>query len=552
MRNWLRNAGVLFVCSSFATASWGQQAAKPQYSMEQIVVDSKVFNAAKNFLKSGSASDAAGVQAVETICKHYMAQFTELYDNKVPKFQNPRNNINSLLTARDLSNDARAVIVKQLNAAALAIVRGNHAPAAKVNAVYVMGELDSARDLRTGARTPFTDATTALVGVLNSAEMPVYLKVAAMSALERHIKDGWKDWPATAKERFTTTISNFAVNKPKDDLNYQANLWLARRAFDILKLMDAGTAVDAALGYLADASEFPSLRAASLDYLQTRDWSKLSPEQKTLYLLGIVHYLRSQSVDWYRYQNDLLKRKSAGGMGSGGMGGMGGPPGGYGGDGGDDGSAGLMGGGDGGGFGGSFGGGFGGGGYGGEDGGGRGGPGGARGNKPKAVDLQDWQTRLARRHINEFTQLVHRALDGKRVAADSGNAVAKLSLTKDDATLEQQYKLNKLISVIDDLQKVVNDINRVRNPSSLLSQSKMPIEDIMDFAKKMPGFLDKYPELKTDEEELEEADQPKSDETGTPDGGGDKPSDGGDKPADGGDKPSDGSGTGTSTGDGGS
>jgi hypothetical protein len=181
--------------------------------------------------------------------------------------------------------------------------------------------------------------------------------------------------------------------------------------------------------------------------------------------------------------------------------------------------------------------------------GGMGGRGTAGGNKPKLVDIQDWKTRIARRRLNEVSQAVHRAIDGKRVSADSGNALAKMHMSKPEVAFEEDYKLSKLVTALEDLQKAVNDPTRVRTVTNLMNLCKKPIEEIMDFAKKMPGFLEKYPELKDDEELLEEATEPKPDD-GKKDGdqpadagaGGDKPV-GGEKPADG--EPGEGAGTGS-------
>ncbi len=540
MRTWLKVSAAVAI----ALQSWSHSIAQPPAAAKAPVyidnvqpVDSKTLNAASAYLKGGSTSgDANGPAAVAAAARFYMSKFTEVYDSKIPRYQDPKNAIQAMLTYPNTPPEARQALVKELQTIAETYINSEKLeeyPAAKINAIYVLSELDEVRDMKAGTRTPHKGSTGALIKVLGDQNRKAYLKVAAMSAIERHIRDGAKDWTPAIRDRVKGIILPYAVNKPKDDMDRQVNVWLARRALDNLRFLDANEAIDAALGYLADPKEMPSLRTSALEYMQTRNIAKLDAAQRKLYALGLVHYLRSQAVDWYQLETDRSKRKaggaSMGGMGGGGMGGMGGGMGGMGG--GESGTEGGEGGGYGGAPGGGFGGGF---GEGGEGGGARGGgnrPSGS--NRPRASEVQDWQTRMARRHLNEFTQLAHRALDGKRAKEENASQVSKFHLTAKDVSFDDDYKLEKLITAIEDFQKSMNDINKVRSVTSLLQVSKKPIEEIMDFAKKMPGFLEKYPELKSDEDKLQEAEV--KDEKKDDKGGGDQKGDG--KGGDPGDKP---------------
>jgi hypothetical protein len=185
--------------------------------------------------------------------------------------------------------------------------------------------------------------------------------------------------------------------------------------------------------------------------------------------------------------------ESGGDMGGYGGGGPGGPGGGgYGGEGGMGGMGGYGGGYGSGGEGGM-------GGYGGP---GMGGEGSGRGAKVKLVDTQEWKTRIARRRLNEFTQLAHRALDGRTISTEAASAITPL--TSDKVAIAAEFKLPKLLTLLEDLQTAMNS-NKVTTVTSLMNSSKKPIEEIMDYAKQVPGFLDKYPELKSEEDELAEA-----------------------------------------------
>lgn len=513
MRTWFRAplalALVVLSCSHLSAQA---PAAKPQFLDQQPALDIKVENAVKAYLKGTAATgEPNGATALSQVCRKYMSEFTEIYDSKVPKFQSTRRKIADLINIAS-NAEARAALIKELNNIAVSYAgNANLHAAGRINAIYLLGDLDESFDSKSGTRKPYSQSTIALMQIVSAQNLPPYLKVAGLGALERHVRDGHKAWPEAAKGRVSNAVLPYVTTKPKHDSERQVNAWMARRALDILKTMDANDAIDAALGYLADPKELPSLRTSSLEYLVTRDFAKLDASQRKLYVLGLVHYLRTQSTDWYQLEGDKSKRKggAVGGDMGGSMGGGMGPGGGSFGEGGDGG--------------GMSGGGFGEGGPGGGMGPGGGnfgeGIGGANTNKPKAKDVQDWQTRSARNHLNEVTQLVHRALDGKRTSSEPANTVSKLHLTKEDVTFEEDYKLAKLIQLVDDFQKVINDINKVRTVATLMANSKLPIEEIMDYSKKMPGFLEKYPELKSDEDKLQEAEQPKPEDGSKPDDG---------------------------------
>jgi hypothetical protein len=511
MRTSLRAFLSLVVLSCMAQHSHGQ-IAKVEYINTPPAIDPKKLTATENYLngKLTGPDAAAAAATVPLLVRHEMAKLTEKYDgNKLPKFKISRDRINSWLTAPNQSAEARAVLIAELNTVAIGLAtNANYLPAHRINAVYILGDLDEARDSKAGTRTPYKKATGNLLQILNDANQVNFVKVPALAALERHVRDGWKAWPDNQKSFVRKAVAAYANNKPKDDLDRAVNSWMVRRSMDILRLMEANDAVDSALAYLADPKELPSLRGSSLEYLQALDPAKFDASQKQLYMLGLVHYLRSQLVDWYQIETDHSKRKTMGGFGGGmGMGPGGMDPGGMGpGSMGDMmGSSGDMGMGPG-----SMGDmmGMSGDGYG-DAGMGSGGRGAGAGTaKPKLIDLQDWQTRVARRRLNEVSQSVHKALDGKRLSADPVTAISKLHLSKPDVTFEEDFKLSKLITLVDDLQKAVNDPNRVRTITSLMNFTKMPIEEIMDYSKKLPGFLEKYPELKNDDDELEQAIDP--------------------------------------------
>ncbi|MEZ6138452.1 MAG: hypothetical protein R3C53_26515 [Pirellulaceae bacterium] len=157
-----------------------------------------------------------------------------------------------------------------------------------------------------------------------------------------------------------------------------------------------------------------------------------------------------------------------------------------------------------------------------------GGYGGTTPAAPKPIDTQDWQTRAARRLLNQITQKIHVALDGKPLKDESPvYTYSFASATAGNAELQQQ--VTELVDLLDEFQEAINDAVKIEDIASILDESKTPIENIMDFSIEVPGFLKRYPELADDEEDLQKAEKPKP----MPNNGG-APADGGPgAPADG-------------------
>jgi hypothetical protein len=382
----------------------------------------------------------------------------------------------------------------------------------KINLMAILAEMDETAASGEGPPDPSSDALRVLFQYASSDKVPVHLRSIALYGLNRHLGRWWSHpthWPEGIKTQVVTTLTSIVNSEPKSALDIASHAWLQRRAYDCLTTIGSMAGGNAALKHLADSKALPSLRLSALQYLSRFDLKDAKFEKQNMaYLIGLSHFLRSQLVEWYEREDDFLRSKAGGmgAMGGGGMGGYGGgEAGGMGGYGGE--AGGMMGGGYGGGGyggeGGMMGGGMpGGGGYGGEGGGMYGGA----ANKPKPKDTQTWQTRLSRRLVNQISQAVHVALDGKPIA--EGTIVTEVKpISAAQLPAETTAVISKLIEAVDEFQTAVNDPLRVRDITSLLTQAEGHIEEIMDLVKEVPGFLDRYPELIPDEE-LETATDP--------------------------------------------
>lgn len=489
--------------------------ANAQGEPAKVTVDDKTVKIAKELL-SGTrpASDAEGVAAVKKCCEAFIAEFSQPYDkaDAIPNFRATHMKLRDLSFSTKTA-EARGVLVGNIVMVATKYARDPKAsPAARVNCVTLLAELDEALDQRTRTRKPSTKALIELLNLLNpKSSTPTYLQAVTLQALERHVRDGFKGWSDGGKKRVRDIAAQYANKPPIEDQDREVHTWLTRRGLDILREAKANDAVDSALGYLADPNQMPSLRLTSLQYLSAQTLPEMNDQQKDLYTLGLAHFLRSQLFAWHQAETNrqnTTSGASTGGGYSGARGGMGG-------------SLGMS----------SR-----------DDGGGmamdtdaparrstRGRPNDRNrrsGSTTKPLESQDWQARAARRRLNDLTQAVRLAVEGKRIEDETVSKTQSF-LSAQDLGLGEKYNFARLIELLDNLQTQINDAELITNVQSVMNVAKRDIEDISRYAKGLPGFLEKYPELRSGEEDqLEELNEV---ETETPSDDAEPPAD--DQPA---------------------
>ncbi len=446
-------------------------------------------------------SPANAVAALKKAVEVEMRRLTQ--KNMVAKYADIRNTIylNYLATYKPEAKAAREVVVSTIVSYASGIsTRDEYSPQSRMNCLALLAELDDLPSVRTSngfaPPRPCARAKDPLFAVARDPDAPVYLRAVALHGLERQMSIWWNtpSWDANFKRGVGGALVSIINSKPKSSMDAPAHAWLVRRAYDCVAVTGLAAVAGQAITVTGDPQTLPSLRLSAASYLSKIDASALTDEQKADYLCAVAHLLRSQLVDWYEHEDDIIQRDSGGGAGAyGGGGGYGGYSGGggYGGDGEGEGGYGDGEGGYGGG-----------GGYGGEGGyGSYGGSAGSGGSaRKKAIDIQDWQTILARRRVNQISQTVHLCLNHEAVAEGKPVKLTGKPLSQGELAVELKDKVDELVLALDAFQTAVNDLDSVTDMNSLLTQAEVPIEDIMDLVLEIPGFAEKYPELAEDAE----------------------------------------------------
>lgn len=355
-------------------------------------------------------------------------------------------------------------------------------PAARVNAMVALAELDI------GQNKPYSKVTNELYKRAINPNLPSYLRAIALHGVARHAK--YLNWPENTKQGVGKGIGAVATSEPSTDLDTQMHSWLVRRAYDVLNVIGSPEAVDVALKRLGDSKELPSLRQASADYLNHIDLSGLPEEKKRDYYLSLLQFVEQSFVNWYESEDDMIKAKSgagsAGGYGGGMMGGgMMGDSGGMSGYG-SDGAGAAMGG-------------YGMGGFGDSSGGESGYGGGQAQRQVRLIETQTWQVRLSRRMLNQITQVAHIAMDGKALEDSKPSGSKLLHLADLGLPTDLEKPTKEFLTALEKLQKNVND-SKVTDVPSLMTTARASIEELMEVVRKTPGFKQKYPHYRDDEE----------------------------------------------------
>ena len=469
---------------------------------------------ASNLGRGKIAASAEATAALKKQTENLIASLT--LAKEAQNYTQHRRNIELLLAERNQTAEARKVIVDTLISWAAGVAaRDTFSPAARINCTAILSMLDESPENPRQQRPPLParGAYTALKGLASTANMPAEVKAIAMFGLERHMSVYWNApsvFDDAKKNEIRKLATDVIASQPATALEQGSHAWRVRRAYDMLAAVKEPVAVDVGIAQLSEPTTLPSVRLSALQYLTALDASKFTPEQQKGYLIGMAHFLRSQLVDWYEFEEDIITRDTnagpggAGGMyggggmmGEGGMGGMGGYGGGEeGGYGGAGMGMGGYGGGEEGGYGGA---GMGMGGYGGGEGGF--GMGGGTTSRPKPVDTQDWKTRKSRRLLNMVSQQVHVSLDGKPLAEERTKVERPLQAATDPQVLASAQEM---ITLVEEFQTAINEPTRITSINTLLTASKLPIENIMEFVIEIPGFTDRYPELADEEEKLDD------------------------------------------------
>ena len=210
----------------------------------------------------------------------------------------------------DLSEaNRKRVIADVIMPAMKAIAVGkDYSPAARLNAVAMIGRLDDSSMQRNGTRvTPPKPSTLAfgfLSGLLNDATVPAWLKAASVQSLIRHLSID-----AAVNRRFLNAdqrnvLETFAINTLDDkapgqdqwkpDLNY----WLKRRAVQLLGAIgrpgQGGVVLERLIKAASDDQQTVWLQLDAVKSLRAIDYSGVDTALVSKVMLTVTEFLQRQ------------------------------------------------------------------------------------------------------------------------------------------------------------------------------------------------------------------------------------------------------------------
>jgi hypothetical protein len=210
----------------------------------------------------------------------------------------------------DVNEASRKKLISEVILPAMqAIATGkDYSPAARLNAVALVGRLDESALVRSGTRVrpprPSSDAFQFLSGQLNSADAPAWLKAAAIQGLIRHLQvdravggrllaDDNRDLLETFA---TSTLDGKSAGQAEwsQDLDY----WLKRRSVQLLGYLGrsgpGGKIVDRLVAIAGDESQTQWMQLDAVKSLRMIDFNGVSQAQVSKVMVTTVGYLQRQ------------------------------------------------------------------------------------------------------------------------------------------------------------------------------------------------------------------------------------------------------------------
>ncbi|MBU4270355.1 MAG: hypothetical protein KKE86_02000 [Planctomycetes bacterium] len=144
---------------------------------------------------------------------------------------------------RDLGNYFRqtksGTVYDHLNALVLdfmnKLVRGNYNPAARINAMLAIGELNSVEQSGSDPAVPYPGALKALVDAVNDADLPDAIRAAAMVGVLRHAEAGIRD--EGSRRALADAMLRLATADPPTGPSAAGREWIMAQAVDTLGLL---------------------------------------------------------------------------------------------------------------------------------------------------------------------------------------------------------------------------------------------------------------------------------------------------------------------------
>lgn len=170
-------------------------------------------------------------------------------------------------------------------------------PAVRLNAVYLLGQLDDVPADRLQGRNqapqPSKVAFTRLMSILTSNDesaYPDYVKVAAFAGIQRHLqinKIAGQPIDATDRQTLLNQIATTLQNEENEGLSY----WLKRRSMQIAALIGDASVLDSAVETLQSKEAGLWLQLDALDAIGQLDLGSVAADKQLKTALVITEFL---------------------------------------------------------------------------------------------------------------------------------------------------------------------------------------------------------------------------------------------------------------------
>ena len=261
-------------------------------------------------LRAGSLNPDQLKLLTEYYTEYELARWTQMANRaEVRKFREEL--LRQLAQAEGQTHDQVVQIVLNL---LLKMAEGNHHPVARVNAVLALGELNRVEPRGTKPPEPLPAAQPILFQMVQNAQMPEMLRVAALVGLRRHVELGAVADPT--KTQWATGLLSLVQERSSSGRASAGRDWLRQLAIEVLELLKTpgpnGQVALALIELLADTNQPMSIRVAAaravgnLHYSQgfPADLNKLIREMGQLALDAI-----NTELETYQKEKKLLPRR---------------------------------------------------------------------------------------------------------------------------------------------------------------------------------------------------------------------------------------------------
>lgn len=202
-------------------------------------------------------------QLVEFFNAKYFANLTQTTPRKLSEYGKLRNDFFRFYMARSNGNMRTRMLTLTFNTMSQ-VASENFHPAARVNALLMIGQLDTARGQTTrggSAPVPYANALPFLMDIVADDNSEEYLKIAALVGVERHCciqpRNG-------ERARISQTMQNLMAAPAEDQPTTDAGYWIRRRAVRTLGCLKDPVVASQLSDIIVDTNENIWLRVDAL------------------------------------------------------------------------------------------------------------------------------------------------------------------------------------------------------------------------------------------------------------------------------------------------